>query len=41
MKITINESSEFEDLEIIINCNKINDSLLKVYKYLKMKGIVK
>ncbi|MGL5353275.1 MAG: LytTR family DNA-binding domain-containing protein [Clostridium sp.] len=30
MKITINESPEFEDLEIIINCNCTNESLLKL-----------
>lgn len=30
MKMSINESDEFDDLEIIINCNKSNEHLHKI-----------
>lgn len=30
MKITINESPEFENLEIIINCKSTDENLLKL-----------
>lgn len=30
MKITINESEEFEDMEIVVNCKRVDENLLKI-----------
>ncbi len=30
MKITINESEDIEDLEIVVNCKRVDENLLKM-----------
>lgn len=37
MKLIINESSSNEELEIVINCNKIDENLLRIISLIKSK----